>query len=93
MKMCQSIQTTGRSKNGCQEHILTKWYFSYKEFAFVKVFAAAIGIFDFLAEDQGHLEEEEVSVTAFPNQSLGIPHLKGLLEYQLSLGVNVAVKP
>lgn len=67
-------------------------YITYKQLALVQVFASPIRIFDFFAEDQGHLKEEEVPVAALTNQSLGIPHLEGLLKYQLSLGVNVSIK-
>lgn len=70
-----------------------KHYITYKELALVQVLAAPVGVFDFFAEDQGHLKEEEVSVATLPDQSLGIPNLEGLLEYQLSLGVDVSVKP
>lgn len=60
--------------------ILISWEKTYKEFALVDVFAPSIGIFNLLAEDKRHLEEEEVALSAFPDQSLGIPNLEGLLE-------------
>lgn len=72
------------------EHI--KQHSAYKELALVEVFAAPIGVFDFFAEDQGHFEEEEVSVTTLTDESLGIPNLEGLLENQLSLRINVPIK-
>lgn len=72
---------------------LIKQSTTHKEFALVQVLAAPVGVFDFFAEDQGHLEEEEVSVATLPDQSFGIPDLKGLLKDQLSLGVDVSVKP
>lgn len=65
---------------------------TYKEFALVDVFAPAVGIFNLLAEDKRHLEEEEVALSALPDQSLGIPHLEGLLEDQFSLRLNVFIK-
>lgn len=74
-------------------YIDIKQYITYKELALVEVLAAPVGVFDFFAKDQGHLEEEEVSVATLPDQSLGIPYLEGLLKYQLSLGVYVTIKP
>lgn len=72
------------------EHI--KLHFTYEKLALVEVFTAPIGVFHLFAEDQGHFEEEEVSITTLTDKSLGIPYLEGLLEYQLSLGVNVPIK-
>lgn len=72
------------------EHI--KQHSTYKELALVEIFAAPVWVFNFFAEDQGHFEEEEVSVTTLTDESLGIPNLKGLLEDQLSLRVNVPIK-
>lgn len=66
---------------------------SYKQLALVQVFAAPVRIFDFFAKHQGHLKQEEVPIPAFSDQSLGIPDLEGFLKYQLSLGVNVSIKP
>lgn len=83
-----SAVVTDRKKGTIQSNPQT-----YKELALVQVLAAAIGVFDFFAEDQGHFEEEEVPVTTLPDQSLGIPHLEGLLKYQFSLGVNIPIKP
>lgn len=65
---------------------------THKELALVEVFAASIGVFDFFAEHQGHFEEEEVSIATLADESLGIPNLEGLLEYQLSLRVNVPIE-
>lgn len=33
-----------------------------------------------------------MAVASLPDQSLGIPDLEGLLQYQFSLGVNVSIK-
>lgn len=79
-----SCENRTRSKNNSP--------ISYKELALVEVFAAPVGIFDFFAKDQGHLKQEEVSVTTLSDQSLGIPDLEGFLKYQFSLGVNVSIK-
>lgn len=66
---------------------------THKELALEQVLAAPVGIFDFFAEDQRHLKEEQVSVATLPDQSLGIPNLEGLLKYQLSLRVDVPIEP
>ena len=34
-----------------------------------------------------------MALTSLTDQSLGIPHLEGLLQDQLSLGVNVPIEP
>lgn len=72
--------------------IIKSWEKSYKEFAFVDVFAPAIGIFNLLAKDKRHLEEEEVTLSALSDQSLRVPDLEGLLEDQFSLRLNVLIK-
>lgn len=68
------------------------WENTYKEFALVDVFAPAIGILNLLAKDKRHLEEEEVPLSALPDQSLGIPYLEGLLQDKFSLRLNVLIK-
>lgn len=72
--------------------MMKSWENTYKEFALVDVFAPAVGIFNLLAEDKRHFEEEEVALSALPDQCLGIPHLEGLLEDQFSLRLNVLIK-
>jgi len=57
----------------------------YKELALVNVFAPPIGVLDLLAEDQRHLKQEEVALAALADQSLGVPHLEGVLQDQLPL--------
>ena len=52
----------------------------------------SVGVLDLLAEDQGHLEQEEVALAALADQGLGVPHLEGLLQDQLALGVDVPVE-
>jgi len=52
----------------------------------------AVRVLDLLAEDEGHLEEEEVALAALADQRLGVPHLEGLLQDQLALGVDVPVE-
>jgi len=64
----------------------------YKEFALVDVFAPAVGVLDLLAEHEGHLEEEEVALSALTDQSLWIPDLERILENELSLGLDVLIK-
>ena len=64
----------------------------YKELALVDVLAPPIGVFDLLAEDQRHLEEEEVPLPALADQGLGVPHLEGVLQDQLPLGLQVLIK-
>ena len=64
----------------------------YEELALVDVLAPPVGVLDLLAEDQRHLEEEEVPLTALADQGLGVPHLEGVLQDQLPLGLQVLIK-
>lgn len=65
---------------------------TYKEFALIDVFAPAVGIFDLFAEYKGHLKKKEVALSTLTNKSLWVPHLKGLLKDEFTLGLNVFIK-
>lgn len=65
---------------------------THEELALVDVFAPAVGVFHLLAEDEGHLEKEEVALSTLADQSLRVPNLKGLLKDELTLGLDVFIK-
>lgn len=65
---------------------------TYKEFALVDILAPAVWVLDLLAEDERHLEEEEVALSTLADQSLWIPNLKRLLEDELALGLDIFIK-
>lgn len=65
---------------------------THEELALVDVFAPAVGVFHLLAEDEGHLEKEEVPFSTFADQGLRVPNLKGLLKDELTLGLDVFIK-
>ena len=52
----------------------------------------SVGVLDLLAEDQGHLEQEEVALAALADESLGVPHLEGVLQDELALGLQVLIE-
>lgn len=45
----------------------------YPQPALVQILGASRGILDLLAEDEGQLEQEQVPVSALPDQGFGLP--------------------
>lgn len=66
---------------------------TYQQLVLVNIFCVSWRIFDLFAKHQRDFKEKQMPLTAFPNERLGIPHLEGILKNQLSLDVQVLIKP
>lgn len=83
----QNTSITLKKKNHKSDLLST-----HQEFTLIDVFASAIRVLDFFAENQWHLKEEEVALSTLADKRLWIPDLEGLLKNELALGLDVFIE-